>query len=175
MCRVAMRSKVSTATATAALPAGLADSVFSDVGAPRTDAPLPGRVGGGDAPIARDVGHREARVREPARGDSARVRGASGEREGRSSSPLLTFDGSKINLPYAATERAFPRLRTAAVLFQTSNASSARSMARASAAALFTVSWYSLSGSESATIPAPDCTWMVHSRRARFSASLESL
>ena len=38
---------------------------------------------------------------------------------------------------------------------QTSNASSARSMARPSAAALLTVSWYSLSGFESATMPAP--------------------
>ena len=37
------------------------------------------------------------------------------------------------------------------------NASSARSMALPSAAALLTVSWYSLSGSESATMPAPAC------------------
>ena len=71
---------------------------------------------------------------------------------------------------------AYSKRRTVRSSSHTSNASSARSMARASAAALFTVSWYSLSGFESATIPAPDCTWMVHSRRARFElASLESL
>ena len=71
---------------------------------------------------------------------------------------------------------AYSKRRTVRSSSHTSNASSARSMARASAAALFTVSWYSLSGFESATIPAPDCTWMVHSRRARFEfASLDSL
>ena len=75
MCRVAMRSKVSTATATAALPGGAwRTPVFSDVGALLDRRVLfPGVQGGvrGDvAPIARDVGYREARVREPARGDT---------------------------------------------------------------------------------------------------------
>ena len=76
MCRVAMRSKVSTATATAALPGGARSRtpVFSDVGVLLDRRVLfPGVQGGvrGDvAPIARDAGYREARVREPARGDT---------------------------------------------------------------------------------------------------------
>ena len=75
MCRVAMRSKVSTATATAALPGGAwRTPVFSDVGVLLDRRVLfPGVQGGvrGDvAPIARDAGYREARVREPARGDT---------------------------------------------------------------------------------------------------------
>ena len=48
-------------------------------------------------------------------------------------------------------------------LFLFENARSAKSMLRPSAADLFTVSWYSLSGFESATTPAPACTWIVHS------------
>jgi hypothetical protein len=47
--------------------------------------------------------------------------------------------------------------------------------ARANAAALFTVSWYSLSGWESATIPAPDWMWIVHSRLELLSGTLDTL
>ena len=45
-------------------------------------------------------------------------------------------------------------------------ACSARSIARPSAADLFTVSSYSASGLLSATIPAPACRYTLHSRRA---------
>ena len=147
MCRVAMRAKVSTATATAALPGGAwRTPVFSDVGVLLDRRVLfPGVQGGvrGDlAPIARDAGYREVRVQDKSRRAGIRARrcGASGEREGRSFFPLLlTFDGSKINLVLfencrAIYERASsPALRetSRALLFQTSNASSARSMARA--------------------------------------------
>ena len=100
MCRVAMRSKVSTATATAALPGGAArrTPVFEwDVGVLLDRRVLfPGVQGGvrGDvAPIARDAGYREARVREPARGDTRAEVWRERRARGTSFFPLLlTFD-----------------------------------------------------------------------------------
>jgi len=92
MCRVAMRSKVSTATATAALPGGARRTpVFSDVGVLLDRRVLfPGVQGGvrGDvAPIALSMRGIERLAFESRRaGIRARRCGASGEREG-----LLSF------------------------------------------------------------------------------------
>ena len=91
MCRVAMRSKVSTATSTAALPGGARrTSVFSDLGVLLDRRVLfPGVQGGvrGDfAPLARDAGYREARGRAAARRDTRAE--VCGEGQGRFFFPL---------------------------------------------------------------------------------------
>ena len=88
MCRVAMRSKVSTATSTAALPGGARrTSVFSDLGVLLDLFPgVQGGVRGDFAPMARDAGYREARVREAARRDTRAE--VCGEGQGRLFFPL---------------------------------------------------------------------------------------